>query len=508
MNTLVIIISYTKNHGDEKMDKSAKAKLISVLLTVIVLAVLIFSGPASAVVLKVDAPAIVGETNEVTFTTSVDIESDENIPINSLRVDITKEGESSPEFQCSFDLDGNKGTCDSSFGTITLVNKHGYQSGARWGYGFGYSDSYVYTYDNVSFGTGSGYGYTAGYSDTNGEISYTIAWTAPSVSSDTNYEIDFFAVATNGTTSFTYATSSSGDDLINVQNSGSSSSSSSSSSSDDSTGDTTTDDSTESSTESSSDDSSEASEEEARVETVKDSVPKEYTDIEKKDEIVEEVKFTVEELKEEIERTLKEDVVDVAAKESLEELKAALESTEAKEVVVEKKLDVYKATNPDNGVSVYRSIVSLSFKADKPMKDVKIVESIPKDVAADVSELEFPGAKPRVLQADPIVEWTFDEVKAGEEKDLSYVVKKELKSIESTTFSGATVEEAAPVKPVTTTTETTITETKPAEKPAVEKEDTEAPEEPKSKTGLMIVLALVLVGVVVGFFMWKKKQDY
>lgn len=32
--------------------------------------------------------------------------------------------------------------------------------------------------------------------------------------------------------------------------------------------------------------------------------------------------------------------------------------------------------------------------------------------------------------------------------------------------------------------------------------------EPKSKTGLLIVLALVLVGVVVGFFMWKQKQDY
>lgn len=493
------------------MDKSARAKLISVFLTVIVLAVLIFSGPASAVVLNVDATAKVRETNEATITAAVDIESAERIPVQWLSVEVASD-DGSDTYACKFYPTGAKvtGECDSEFGTITVINNEGYTgSGALAGYGYGYETGGSVGTTTQTFTTGAGYGYTAGYATTNGELAYTIKWTTPRVSTDTDYHVRLTAYAENGADDYYYLTKNSDVATIVVENGGGSSSSDDDAFADDSTDDSTESTTTDDSTESSSDDStSEASEEEAKVETVKDSVPKEYSEVEKKDEIVEEVKFTVEELKEEIERTLKEDVVDVAAKESLEELKAALESTEAKEVVVEKKLDVYKATNPDNGVSVYRSIVSLSFKADKPMKDVKIVESIPKDVAADVSELEFPGAKPRVLQADPIVEWTFDEVKAGEEKDLSYVVKKELKSIESTTFSGATVEEAAPVKPVTTTTETTTTETKPAEKPAVEKEDTETPEEPKSKTGLMIVLALVLVGVVVGFFMWKKKQDY
>jgi hypothetical protein len=65
---------------------------------------------------------------------------------------------------------------------------------------------------------------------------------------------------------------------------------------------------------------------------------------------------------------------------------------------------------------------------------VRIVEVIPKSVAADVSELVF-SEQPKVLQADPIVEWVLEKVKKGETKDLSYTVKKQLESVESTTLS-------------------------------------------------------------------------
>ncbi|MFW5746766.1 MAG: hypothetical protein ACOCWQ_04435 [Nanoarchaeota archaeon] len=51
-----------------------------------------------------------------------------------------------------------------------------------------------------------------------------------------------------------------------------------------------------------------------------------------------------------------------------------------------------------------------------------MVQVIPKEVAQNVNELVFPGKQPTVLQADPIIEWIFADVKKGQDLQMVYLI--------------------------------------------------------------------------------------
>ena len=108
-------------------------------------------------------------------------------------------------------------------------------------------------------------------------------------------------------------------------------------------------------------------------------------------------------------------------------------------VHVKSSLKVYKVKSKSTGKTTYISKITLTFTAEKDMKNVEIVEVIPKSVASDVSEIIFNGEVPEILQSDPVVKWSFDSVKSGETKDLSYTIKKKLDEIPSVTLAAAGV---------------------------------------------------------------------
>lgn len=134
------------------------------------------------------------------------------------------------------------------------------------------------------------------------------------------------------------------------------------------------------------------------------------------------------------------------AKQALNEIKQAVSSGSSSPVSVSTTVEVFEVKEKTTGKTAFASKVTLTLKPDNDLKDVNIVEVIPKSVAASILDVIFLGEQPKVLQADPIVQWEFSEVKKDETKDLSYQVPKKIEKIESQTI--AVAEAVAPeVKP-------------------------------------------------------------
>ncbi|MEK6910055.1 MAG: hypothetical protein AABW61_03200, partial [Candidatus Aenigmatarchaeota archaeon] len=134
------------------------------------------------------------------------------------------------------------------------------------------------------------------------------------------------------------------------------------------------------------------------------------------------------------------------AKQVLNEIKQAVSSGSSSPVSIVTTVEVFEVKEKTTGKTAFASKITLEIKADKDLKDVNIVEVIPKSVAASILDVIFLGEQPKVLQADPIVQWEFPEVKKDETKDLSYQVPKKIEKIESQTV--AVAEAVAPeVKP-------------------------------------------------------------
>lgn len=131
-------------------------------------------------------------------------------------------------------------------------------------------------------------------------------------------------------------------------------------------------------------------------------------------------------------------------KQVLEEIKNEISAQQAQAVSIQIKLEVFEVKSPETGKSTFVSKVSLTFTAPDTLQNVKIVQVIPKSVAQNVAEVIFGGGQPAVLQADPVVQWSFDSVAEGETKDLSYTVKKKLTSLEATTVAVASAPAVQP----------------------------------------------------------------
>ncbi len=223
-------------------------KIVSVLLTMSVIMILLLTGPASAVRLGLNFDS--GDNPEITkgetlgFTVSADLEKinekDELINENSaFIVEISKNGESVAA--CSFDLQGNRGECNSSeFPTIVANNNAEYIDDGDYylyGYGFGYgygldnSSRYQYLNDTYSdeYGSGAGYGYMPRYDYTTepyGELSYDLSWKTsttgsyemtvlmqtPTGTNNVTNKTDFFVFELEESKSFTVASSDDPDD--------------------------------------------------------------------------------------------------------------------------------------------------------------------------------------------------------------------------------------------------------------------------------------------------------
>jgi len=94
---------------------------------------------------------------------------------------------------------------------------------------------------------------------------------------------------------------------------------------------------------------------------------------------------------------------------------------------------IYSLTFKDSGKNEFRTIVRLKVKSNalKALKNVEARETIPKTVAVKASELigDF-----KVIEEDPVIAWNIDSINAGEEKELSYTIKKKATEFEMNLF--------------------------------------------------------------------------
>lgn len=196
-----------------------------------------------------------------------------------------------------------------------------------------------------------------------------------------------------------------------------------------------------------------------------------------------------------------EEIRDILEESNLteEEIQEYLENIASGEVEIERTLVVEKIV--ENGVTSYTSTFTLEFKnnSDKDLKDVKIVEVVPKEIATTADEISSTHNY-KVLLEDPILEFTIPTVKAGEEAEVTYSVNKMVSEAEfaSMTNALAKYEEVE---------ETTIVVPEEVEE---ELEVTQIPtsEEQSGPTGLfglgaiesiipLGIIALVLIGLIV-----------
>jgi len=153
--------------------KAVSKKIIASVITLAVIALLVFAGPASAINLGLsEFSSSNPEKGEVISTTAtITINSNERMSMpNPAGVFIDG------DLMCAFALNSDQ-TCADSGITVTLISTsdaNGYGYNADYGYGYGYNYGYNYGYSNeYGYGyTGYGYGYQQGYS--NSKFTYNI----------------------------------------------------------------------------------------------------------------------------------------------------------------------------------------------------------------------------------------------------------------------------------------------------------------------------------------------
>ena len=158
----------------------SRVQLLSIIISVAIVTIIMILGPAKAVTLGLMglSDPTPTEGSSVTFTTYVDINTNERIPVENLILTIGTES-------CTFHPNGSEISGDLCADVTIAPNETGnYGYGYNWGY-----DSEAGS--NHTFGYGYGYG-NIGSSD---KLSYTVEWTTPGVNSDTYYDVTLKANA-------------------------------------------------------------------------------------------------------------------------------------------------------------------------------------------------------------------------------------------------------------------------------------------------------------------------
>lgn len=121
----------------------SKYRVLSVFLSVLILSLLLLSGPANAFILNLEFDDNVDKGDKVVFTANINIESGEILPVNEIILAIGDK-------TCVFDSSGTMISGCSSMG-ISNIEKtitSSFESGNRYGYynGYGYDFGYGYGY--------------------------------------------------------------------------------------------------------------------------------------------------------------------------------------------------------------------------------------------------------------------------------------------------------------------------------------------------------------------------
>ena len=135
--------------------KLANPKIIAGILTIAILSLIIFAGPAKAFILglTIDGDSEVEQGKKIIFNATLEIQSvDKYLPVKELRLVID-----GPETRiCRFDITGKKIGNESGCHGINIKKIPLPQIEKGYGYSYGYDNSYGYGY-GYDFGYGYGY---------------------------------------------------------------------------------------------------------------------------------------------------------------------------------------------------------------------------------------------------------------------------------------------------------------------------------------------------------------
>jgi hypothetical protein len=121
--------------------------------------------------------------------------------------------------------------------------------------------------------------------------------------------------------------------------------------------------------------------------------------------------------------------LDLEKKEQLEEIRNLLvESKDNKDIEITTNIKTYKVKNKLDNKEVFRTKIELKLKAKNDLEKIVYIQEIPKNIALDVLDIIFNITPSEVLLEDPIVKWEFNNLKAGDIKDLSYYVKNKVET--------------------------------------------------------------------------------
>lgn len=464
-----------------QVKQAKKQHFFSMLLTIAILFTLLFIGPAQAVTLTVNAPSSATEDTETTFTVTIDLDDPREALPNNANFTLTMDSES-----CTFYLDNL--TCSGISGVSAVaISSTGsvYGQGVAFLTGYGYD--YPTGYGNFSYNysaTGYGYGYDASSS---GEVVLQVTWTPTSAQADDGSIDISFAINTPAGDRFETQTS----DTVTVA---------------EKTTTTTTSSNTGSSTTYFQSTQQTNNNPPATTTPTPNQLALSTNDLSAlgvtsaTDVVIKPVKTVTDTVKvtpQLISEIISSPETTPATKKVLEEIQQKIDAGENVEFEMQRTVEVNELSNKDDSSKkLFKSEVKLSFTAPTRMVDVKIVEVIPKSVAADVSDIYFPGAIPTIIERDPVVEWNFDVIEAGETKDLSYIVDKQLDEVPSKTLTSAA---NAPQEVMEEAQETPVVEDAPTNDAPIG-----VPEE-SNLNWIFAVLALAVVGVLV-FFVIKARN--
>jgi len=174
----------------------------------------------------------------------------------------------------------------------------------------------------------------------------------------------------------------------------------------------------------------------------------------------------------------------------------------------ERNLEVVKTTSSTTGLETYSSTFTIVIKnnSNKQIKDIRIVETIPKEIAEDASLITSPYEF-RVLVSDPVIEFIIPSLDVGQETTIPYSVNNNVTEDQLIEMNGviykADFSEVETNLPIDTTND----ENEPIETVyPYNNNPLPGPEKTSNLTFLWIILILVGIFIIVYFVHNSKKS--
>ncbi len=128
----------------------------------------------------------------------------------------------------------------------------------------------------------------------------------------------------------------------------------------------------------------------------------------------------------------------------IDKIAQSIESESILDVPVVTTMITYGIRSITSGQETYASKL-IHYIVAEEAGDITLIVLIPKDMSSQIDNVFFFVEDPKVLQADPVVQWKFSEVSKWDNREIYYYVKKELDSIDTIPLATMPAKKVEPV---------------------------------------------------------------